>query len=132
MAKILIVDDENSIRVLFQYIFSEAGHTVAVAENGKTALGMLESFMPDIILLDIAMPEMGGPEFVENWEKKAQALPELRDIPFLVMTGQNYITPSTPEGLENKKNFHSFLPKMTDPDAVLATVTSALKKAGRT
>lgn len=131
MAKILIVDDEQSIRMLFQYIFSDAGHTVQLAENGKKALEALSFFVPDFIVLDISMPEMTGPEFIKNWDKAALTSPSLRDIPFLVMTGENYMSTAAPFGFEKKKNFKSFLPKMTTPEGVLEIVNAALKEAGK-
>lgn len=131
MAKILIVDDEESIRMLFHYTFSDAGHTVETAENGRVALEKFDTFVPDFILLDIAMPEMTGPEFVKNWDKKALTRPELRDIPFMVMTGENYLNPTVPLGFGDKKNFKSFVAKMTNPDDVLAMVKGILDKAGK-
>jgi len=131
MAKILIVDDEPSITALFRYVFVDAGHTVETAENGKIALEKLGVFLPDFILLDISMPEMTGPEFVKNWDKKAFSRPELRTIPFLIMTGENYIKPPVPFGFEKKKNFKSFVPKMTNPTDVLGMITAALKEAGK-
>ena len=131
MAKILIVDDEPSIIALFQYVFIDAGYTVETAENGKIALEKLEGFLPDFILLDISMPEMTGPEFVKNWDKMAFSKPMLRNIPFLVMTGENYINPPVPFGFEKKKNFKSFVPKMTNPTDVLEMINTALKEAGK-
>lgn len=131
MAKILIVDDEPSIIALFQYVFVDDGYTVETAENGKIALEKLEVFLPDFVLLDLAMPEMTGAEFVKNWEKRAFARPELRNIPFLVMTGENYISPPVPFGFEKKKNFKSFVPKMTNPADVLGMVTAILKESGK-
>ena len=131
MAKILIVDDEPSIIALFRYVFIDAGYTVETAENGKIALDKLEVFLPDFILLDISMPEMTGPEFVKKWDKKAFSRPELRDIPFLVMTGENYLTPGAPLGFERRKNFKAFLSKMTPPEDVLEIVTASLKETGK-
>jgi CheY-like chemotaxis protein len=74
MANILVVDDEKSIRMLFNYMCSDAGHTVREAENGVQALAALDSFVPDAILLDIAMPEMRGPEFALNLRRLALSL----------------------------------------------------------
>ena len=131
MAKILIVDDEPSIIALFQYVCVDAGHTVETAENGQAAMKKLETFLPDFILLDISMPEMTGPEFVRHWDKAAFSRPALRDIPFMVMTGENYINPPVPFGFEKKKNFKSFVPKMTNPTEVLDMITATLKEAGK-
>jgi DNA-binding response OmpR family regulator len=62
MAKILVVDDHMEIREALGAILEEEGHEVIQAENGVVALEMAGSDKPDVILLDIAMPQMDGLE----------------------------------------------------------------------
>lgn len=126
MAKIMVVDDDSSIRMLFGYVLADAGHTVREAENGVVALAALEVFIPDAILLDIAMPEMRGPEFAANLRRLALRRPELAGIPYLVMTGENYINQGPGLGFEEDKGFKGYIPKMTPPDDVLARVEALL------
>jgi two-component system, response regulator PdtaR len=59
---ILVADDESIIRMGLKQILEEAGHTVYTAENGVYALKQAESCNPDLVILDIKMPEMDGLE----------------------------------------------------------------------
>lgn len=59
---ILIADDESIIRLGLKQILEEAGHTVYDAENGASALKLAEGCRPDLVILDIKMPEMDGLE----------------------------------------------------------------------
>jgi DNA-binding response OmpR family regulator len=62
MAKILVVDDHTEIREALAAILEEEGHAIVHAENGVVALEVANREMPDVILLDIAMPQMDGLE----------------------------------------------------------------------
>jgi two-component system, OmpR family, response regulator len=65
MAKILIVDDEADSRESLSILFRDAGHKVESAPNGREALVSVLTDAPDVILLDLIMPEMDGPSFLE-------------------------------------------------------------------
>ncbi|MBA3758608.1 response regulator [Candidatus Saccharibacteria bacterium] len=71
MKQILIVEDEAVLRKVYETLFTLEKFTVCVAENGQAALDELKNFKPDIIILDLLMPIMGGVEFlsVANLEK---------------------------------------------------------------
>ena len=72
MAKtILVVDDKASIRTLVRDYLTEEGFRVAVAENGRDALYVARHEKPDLILLDIMMPEMSGYEFLRAYRKES-------------------------------------------------------------
>ncbi len=60
MKKILVVDDSPTERANLCQILKEAGHVTSVATNGKEALGKAKTERPDIIFLDVIMPEMDG------------------------------------------------------------------------
>lgn len=60
MAKILIVDDQLGVRRLLFETFREENHEVQMAANGTEALNLLETFQPDLILMDMKMPGMNG------------------------------------------------------------------------
>ena len=62
MPKILLVDDESDIIDLIQYNLEKEGYLVATASNGIECLQIADSFLPDLILLDVMMPEMDGIE----------------------------------------------------------------------
>lgn len=76
---ILIADDESIIRLGLKRILEEAGHTVYAAENGAAALKLAESCKPELVILDIKMPEMDGLE-------AAQLLLDRMPVPVIFLT----------------------------------------------
>ncbi len=69
MKKIIIVEDEEILRNLLQKKLTEEGYSVEVAENGEEGLVKIRENRPDLILLDIIMPKMGGFEMLEEMQK---------------------------------------------------------------
>jgi len=65
-AKILIIDDEEDLRENLKYVFKMKGYTVELAEDGVQGLKKLETYTPDLIVLDLNMPNMGGIEFYQR------------------------------------------------------------------
>jgi CheY-like chemotaxis protein len=80
MKRILVVDDEQSIRLLFQEELTDAGYEVATADSGEEALRMVKNQKPDLITLDIRMAQMDGSEFLQELRKM------YRDLPVIVCT----------------------------------------------
>jgi len=75
MKKILVVDDEESIRFLYREELEEEGYIVECAKNGEEALEKLIVFKPDLISLDIKMPVMDGIEALKRIREKERKLP---------------------------------------------------------
>lgn len=69
MAKILVVEDDHDLNNAYSLILKHEGYEVVEAFDGKEAIAKLESFSPDLILLDLLMPIMGGLEFLQWWNK---------------------------------------------------------------
>ena len=67
--RILLVDDDESIRQVVSIFLTDEGYTIAQAGNGQAALDVLDEFRPDMILLDLRMPVMDGWEFVRTYRK---------------------------------------------------------------
>lgn len=67
MAKILVVEDDHDLNKAYCIILKHEGHEVVEAYDGKEALNKLKSFEPDLVLLDLLMPIMGGLEFLQKW-----------------------------------------------------------------
>lgn len=77
MFHILVVDDDKHTRMLLQAILEEAGYTVTTADNGETALDVLDKEHIDLVVLDIMMPKMDGYEFTKTIRETNDALPIL-------------------------------------------------------
>src|SRR5438270_3832772 len=63
--KILIAEDNQELLKLYEDIFTDAGFIVKTCTNGKQALAMVTSFMPDVLLLDLVIPEISGFELLK-------------------------------------------------------------------
>jgi len=73
--KILVVDDEPQVRQLMEHFLTERGYEVRIAENGRLALVALDTFMADVVLLDMHMPEMDGLETLKRLAVRSPSLP---------------------------------------------------------
>jgi two-component system, chemotaxis family, chemotaxis protein CheY len=131
MANILIVDDDYPIRTLYQFLFMEAGHTPVVAENGAKALEKMETFTPDLMLVDISMPVMDGVEFIKQVHKLAAGRPDLARLPFIVLTGEDYAKMKEHYVIGRCPECKAFLPKMTQQAQVLSLAEKALAEYGK-
>ena len=86
--KILLVDDEQDILEIVGYNLSQEGYQIVTASNGKEALAKAKKEHPQLIIMDVMMPEMDGMEACENIRK----IPELQDtiITFLTARSEDY------------------------------------------
>jgi CheY-like chemotaxis protein len=82
MNKILIIEDEEIIRELLQKKLSQEGYEITITRNGEEGLKAMREAKPDLILLDIVMPKMGGFEVMEEMQKD----PSLKNIPVIVVS----------------------------------------------
>lgn len=126
MPKALIVDDEPAILQLYRYIFEDAGYEVLLAQNGLEALNALAPGRVDVIVLDVAMPEMDGRGFIVELTRRAAADRRLWKIPFIVMTGENFMEAGLNRTFATAPGFICFFPKMTPPEMVLEKVRAAI------
>src|SRR6187401_3657862 len=81
-SKILIVDDDDSIRSLLQQELGDAGYSIEEARNGKEALAAVRKQRPDLIILDIMMPEMNGFDVAAVLKNDPQTM----DIPIVILS----------------------------------------------
>ena len=81
-AKVAIIEDDISIVQMYQTKFVSEGYKVETAGNGEAGLELISRFKPDIVLLDIMMPNMNGLDML----RKLRNLPEGRTIKVLVLT----------------------------------------------
>lgn len=81
-AKIAIIEDDQAIAQMYRIKFEAEGYTVDTAENGKLGLALAESMKPDVILLDLMMPEMNGDEMLSKLRDTAWG----KDIKVVILT----------------------------------------------
>lgn len=79
--KILVVDDKKELRTLLKQYLSQEGFEVALAEDGQKALFVARQVKPDLIILDLMMPEMGGYEFLRVYGREAST-------PIIILTAK--------------------------------------------
>src|SRR3990167_2283628 len=82
MKKILLIEDEEIMINLLQRKLDKEGYEVSIARNGEEGLELMRERNPDIILLDIIMPKMGGFEVMEEMQKDK----DLKKIPIIVIS----------------------------------------------
>ena len=118
--KVAIVEDDIAISQMYRLKFEAEGYEVQTADNGKLGLELAEAFKPDIILLDLMMPEMTGDEMLAELRKK----PWGKDITVIILT--NMGEEEAPKSLKDL-SVHSFIVKaeMT-PRQVAERVKQAL------
>jgi DNA-binding NtrC family response regulator len=86
MATILVVDDELGIRALLSEILADEGHTIELAENAAQARRCRERLRPDLVLLDIWMPDVDGITLLKEWAATA-----MLTMPVIMMSGHGTI-----------------------------------------
>lgn len=85
MANVLVVEDEAFTIAVLTHILKRLGHTIVVANNGKDGIAHAKSGKPDLIVMDMSMPEMMGWDAIRALKADA----ETRAIPILALTSAN-------------------------------------------
>tara|TARA_B100000315_G_scaffold235627_1_gene250726 strand:- start:1451 stop:2605 length:1155 start_codon:yes stop_codon:yes gene_type:complete len=121
MANILIVDDNEKNRNVLQDLVVTLGHIPFVSENGSTALTQMKKHLPDIVLLDILMPEMDGYEVLNRMKADIRS----RNIPVIMITAVDEI-----ESVVRciKKGADDYLTKPFNPTLLKARIGVCLEK----
>ncbi len=119
--KILVVDDETAIRNLLIDLLGDEGYAVVAASNGRAALAIAQQQRPDLILMDVMMPELDGLETLQH----IRALPGSRDVPIILMSAAHRLSPEISDTVE-------FITKPFNLDHVLAVVARMLASADDT
>lgn len=122
MATILIVEDERNLNEAYQMILKHGGHTIHAAYDGKEALEITKEVEPDLILLDLRMPKMGGVDFLKNYDLKKKH-PRVKVVIFSNLDTQKEIDEAYGLGAEKY-----MLKAWASPKELTQLVTSLLKK----
>ncbi|QWE20615.1 response regulator [Polynucleobacter sp. AP-Kolm-20A-A1] len=121
MASILVVDDEMGIRELLNEILTDEGHTVYAAESAVQARTIREQMRPDLVLLDIWMPDTDGITLLKEWSKTGQLT-----MPVVMMSGHATIDTAVEATRIGALNF---LEKPIALQKLLKTVSKALESS---
>lgn len=122
MANILVVDDELGIRDLLSEILNDEGHTVELAENAAQARAARTRLRPDLVLLDIWMPDTDGVTLLKEW-----ATTGMLSMPVVMMSGHATIETAVEA---TKIGAHSFLEKPITMQKLLKAVEAGLARNG--
>jgi len=125
--RVLVIEDDEDVIVYLSTWFSDQGMTVDVARNGAEASEKLRSSRPDLITLDIVMPQKTGVKFYR--EVKGNA--ETADIPVIIITG---VQPEFESFISHRKTApppEGYIAKPFTREELLATVQKVLKKVGQ-
>lgn len=120
MTKIAIIEDDPVISQMYRFKFEASDFEVQLANNGKRGIEMVKSFRPDLILLDLQMPEMNGADALEIIRKNEWG----KNIPVIILT--NMGEEESPKKLR-ELGIHSYIVKANlTPNQVLKRVQEAL------
>lgn len=120
--RILCIEDDLSCRVVFEKYFSYiGGHMVALAETGQEGLKLAAEFKPDIILLDMIMPDMNGLMVLEQLESS----PATQNIPVILVTGYG-LSEGELDTAKTRRNFLMLQEKPMNLNDLLATIEATL------
>jgi len=118
---ILLVDDDSLIIALYKNVFAKTNYVINTASNGKEAIAQAKSVKPDLILLDLMMPNMNGVEVLRALKKDDA----IKNIPVIILT--NYS--EKPEYVEHAKKLGAyafFLKSEMDPREILEKAKEAI------
>jgi len=121
MSRVLVVDDEIGIRELLSEILYDEGHTVTLAENAEQARQARLRARPDLVLLDIWMPDTDGVSLLKEWSTQG-----LLDMPVIMMSGHATIDTAVEA---TRIGAVDFLEKPITLQKLLKTVSSSLARA---
>ena len=117
---VLIVEDDAPTREMYRAALMQSGYTVTGVDDGLAALRVIEARAPDIIILDMALPRLGGRDVL----RELRANPATRTLPIIIVTGTDVTN-------LNERALTPVLQKPVDPDALVAAVDVVLRRALR-
>jgi len=121
--KILVVEDEKDIRDLIELHLEKAGFKTALARDGREAFRKVKESMPDLIVLDLMLPEMDGKELA----RLLKAREETKQIPIVMLTAK---TEEVDRIVGFELGADDYIPKPFSPRELVLRIQAVLKRAG--
>jgi DNA-binding NtrC family response regulator len=119
MEKILVVDDENDLRMIVREVLSDEGFSVVEATDGMSALKLFRTGVPDAVLIDLRMPHMDGMATMKEFRKIDP------HVPVIILTGHGDI-PTAVEAI--KSGAYDFISKPPEFDRLIITLRRAIER----
>ncbi len=119
MANILVIDDDKNILRLLEFTLKRAGHTILISTDGAQGLAQANSQQPDLIVVDVMMPNMTGYDFC----KQARTKPALKETPIIIYSAR-FQPVDKQTALDAGAT--DYLPKTTSPDALINRINELL------
>ena len=117
--KVLVIDDEESVRSSLKMIFEYEGYEVVLAANGEAGLKIAERESPDLIFLDIKMPQMDGMEVLKRLKETDEA------VPVIMISGHGDVSTAFSA---SKLGAYSFIEKPPETERILLEARNALSQ----
>ena len=122
--KILVVEDEKDIRELVQHHLAKSGFETSVVSDGQEAFRKIQKSRPDLIVLDLMLPEMDGKELA----KLLKAREDTKDIPIVMLTAK---TEEVDRIVGFELGADDYIPKPFSPRELVLRVKAVLKRTGK-
>jgi two-component system phosphate regulon response regulator PhoB len=125
MKTILVVDDDSAVRDVLQFCLERAGYFVTTVPHARTALAELDHFVPDLVLLDLGLPDMSGFDLLHSWRQSERT----RTMPIIVLTGR---TDERDRIAGLRSGADDYVGKPFSRDELLARIENVLRRAAPT
>jgi CheY-like chemotaxis protein len=119
---ILVVEDEEDVRTYITALFQDHGYEILTAENGIDGFDLAKSKKPDLITLDIAMPDQSGMRTFRMFKDSD----ELKEIPVIIITGMGENVNSFIKRLKGFSQPEGFMGKPVDPEKLIKMVSDLI------
>lgn len=120
--KILIADDQAAIRNMLAELLKSRGYQCFIAENGSDAVQMAKDNRPNLIIMDVMMPQKNGLDAA----REIKGIPELASVPILFLTARGH---AQDEQAAKEAGGSAFMAKPFSPKLVIAKITEILAAA---
>ena len=118
---IVIVDDDENVRELLEFVVRKEGFKTDVASDGEAGLNKINELMPDLVILDLMLPRYGGFEILRQLQ-----VGDTSRIPILIVTGR-YTDRATAEMIRQESNVMDFLEKPIKANTLSLSLHKILK-----
>ncbi len=119
---ILVVEDEEDVRTYIAALFQDHGYEILTAENGKEGFEVAQSDKPDLITLDIAMPDQSGMRTFRMFKDSD----ELKEIPVIIITGMGENVNTFIKRLKGFSQPEGFMGKPVDSEKLIKMVSDLI------